>query len=422
MDILLIGRGGREHALAWKISQSPFINRFYCAPGSDAISAFAECVPIDDTEIEDIAAFAAQKNIDLVVVGPEIPLAAGLTDALAQRQIPCFGPSKAAAQLESSKGFVKQLCDDYNIPTAKYGRFCEATLAKGYLKTMQPPYVIKADGLAAGKGVVIADSIQIAEIAIDDMLSGQFGTAGAEIVIEEFLQGDEASFFVLTDGEKALPLIAAQDHKRAFDGDLGPNTGGMGAYSPTPIFSEQIYQQTMDEIIRPTIAAMRDKGTPYRGVLFAGLMITEAGPKLIEYNARFGDPECQVLMRRLQSDLLPILNECAHGQLTHDHLKWSDQACALVVMAANGYPGAYKKGSEIKNTDAAEALDDVVLFHAGTKKDDYTLRANGGRVLNITATGATAQEAITKAYQAVEIIDWPDGYYRKDIGGRLLQT
>ncbi len=420
MDILLVGGGGREHSLAWKIAQSPQLTRLFCAPGNPGIGEIAATVEIADTDVEGLVKFATSNRVDLVVVGPEAPLAAGLADRLAEANIPCFGPSQAAAQLEASKGFVKDLCRDYNIPTAAYGRFTAPDEAVAFLDKMKAPFVIKADGLAAGKGVIIAETREEAEATIHDMLGGQFGGAGAEIVIEEFMEGEEASFFALTDGYSILPFIAAQDHKRAFDGDQGPNTGGMGAYSPAPVFTRAIEDRVMAEIIQPTVKAMQDKGAPYVGVLFAGLMITDDGPKLIEYNARFGDPECQVLMRRMKGDILPLLLAAATGDLKGTSVDWHDDACALIVLAAQGYPGKYEKGSRIKRVRDAAAMPGVEVFHAGTKLTDDGLVANGGRVLNITAMGPTGKDAIAKAYRAVDTIDWPEGFCRQDIGWRLL--
>ena len=420
MNILLVGGGGREHSLAWKLAQSPALTRLVCAPGNPGMADIAACVAIADSDIEGLVKFASANSIDLVVVGPEAPLAAGLGDRLAEAGIACFGPSQAAAQLESSKGFVKDLCAEYNIPTASYGRFNKADAAVNYIDQMNAPYVIKADGLAAGKGVIIAETRAEAITAIHDMLGGQFGNAGSQIVIEEFMHGEEASFFALCDGETILPLIAAQDHKRAFDGDKGPNTGGMGAYSPAPVFTPEIFAQTMDQILKPTVQAMNDKGVPYVGVLYAGLMITEDGPKLIEYNARFGDPECQVLMRRMKSDLLPLLRAAATRDLAGATVDWHEQTCALVVLATQGYPGAYKKGSAIGRVREAAALPGVEVFHAGTKSTDKGLVADGGRVLNITTMGATGKDAITLAYRGVDTIDWPEGFCRQDIGWRML--
>ena len=420
MKILLIGAGGREHALAWKIDQSPLVDTLYCAPGNPGMAAHGECVDIADSDVEALADFAKEKAIDLVVVGPEAPLAAGIADRLARDGIPCFGPSRKAAQIETSKAYLKDLCAEFDIPTARYGTFTEADAAKKFLAKMTAPYVIKASGLAAGKGVVIAETIEEAHDAIDSMLGGQFGSASSQIVIEEFMQGEEASFFVITDGTRAVRMIGSQDHKRAFDGDTGPNTGGMGAYSPAPVFTPEIEQLTMERIIEPTIKAMRARGTPYVGVLYAGLMVTEDGPKLIEYNARFGDPECQIMMRRMQSDIVPVLLAAAKGDLSGKSFSWSDEAAALVVYAAKGYPGAYEKGSEIRNIGAAEAIPGVEVFHAGTKASGVHLLSSGGRVLNITATGKDGREAVERAYEAIRLIDWPDGYFRTDIGWRML--
>ncbi|WP_420797953.1 phosphoribosylamine--glycine ligase [Hyphococcus flavus] len=420
MKVLLVGGGGREDALGWKIAQSPELSKLYLAPGGPRLNHIGERLSISDGDIEALADFAAEKALDLVVVGPEAPLAAGLGDALRERGVPCFGPDRAAAKLESSKGFMKEVCAAAGAPTASYGRFSDAEPAKAFLREQTAPYVIKADGLAAGKGVVIAETLQDADSAVDEMLGGKFGDASAEVVIEEFMEGEEASFFAITDGENIVPMIAAQDHKRAYDGDEGPNTGGMGAYSPAPVFTGTVYERTMKQLIEPVVAEMKKRGTPYVGVLYAGLMIKDEQPRLVEFNARFGDPECQLLMRRMRSDLLPLLYRAATGQLKGAAIDWSDDAAALVVMAADGYPGAYKKGSEIKNVDKAEDLPGVIVFHAGTKEEDGKLLANGGRVLNVTATGADIREAVTRAYAGVEAIDWPGGFYRKDIGWRAL--
>ncbi|MCI5045492.1 MAG: phosphoribosylamine--glycine ligase [Aquisalinus sp.] len=421
MKILLIGSGGREHALAWKISQSPLLTELHCAPGNPGTAALGTNVPLTDTDIDGIMDYASKKAIDLVVVGPEAPLAMGLADDLNKAGIPCFGPSQEAAQIESSKGYLKDLCAEHSIPTAAYGRFNDETNAKAFLTTMSAPYVIKADGLAAGKGVIIAETSPEAETAIDEMLGGRFGEAGAEIVIEEFLPGEEASFFAITDGIHIVPMIGAQDHKRAFDGDTGPNTGGMGAYSPAPVFTHDIQQQVMSQIIEPTVKALAARGTPYCGVLYAGLMVGPDGPKLIEYNARFGDPECQVMMRRMQSDIVPVLMSAATRKLNGQSFQWTDEAVALVVLANQGYPGAYEKGSVIRGVEEAAALSDVEIFHAGTAIADGKLTATGGRVLNITATGKTGREAIRQAYVAVDRIDWPEGFCRQDIGWRMLE-
>jgi phosphoribosylamine---glycine ligase len=416
MNILLLGSGGREHALAWKIAASPLTTKLWCAPGNAGIAREAECVALDIADHAAVAAFCKLNKVDFVVVGPEAPLVAGIVDDLEAAGFKTFGPSKAAARLEGSKGFTKDLCKANNIPTAAYERFTAAAPAKEYARKQAVPIVIKADGLAAGKGVIIAETIAEAEAAIDMMFSGGLGEAGAEVVIEEFLIGEEASFFALCDGETAIPLASAQDHKRAYDGDKGPNTGGMGAYSPAPVMTAETTQRTMDEIIKPTVRAMKEMGAPFRGILFAGLMITQQGPTLIEYNVRFGDPECQVLMLRLMSDLVPALIAARDGQLKNFDLRWYDDAALVVVMATNGYPGNYGKGSVIEGLDAAGALDGVEIFHAGTKAEGGKITANGGRVLGVAVTGETVAEAQQRAYAAVDTIDWPGGFCRRDIG------
>ena len=422
MKVLLVGGGGREHALGWKIAQSPLLTRLYLAPGNPGLNRCGEPIGIAADDLDAIVAAAVGRRVDLVVVGPEAPLAAGLADRLANHAIPCFGPTAAGARLESSKAFMKEVAAAAGVPTAAFGRFRDVAGAKAHLRRIAPPYVVKADGLASGKGVIIAETLAEADAAVEHLLGGALGPAGAEIVIEEFLGGEEASFFVITDGERALPLIAAQDHKRAFDGDKGPNTGGMGAYAPAPAFTETILTETMTRIIEPTLAEMRRRGTPYRGVLFAGLMITAEGPKLIEFNARFGDPECQALMRLLKTDLLPVLHDAATGALKARALDWSADASAVVVMAAKGYPGPYEKGSPIRGLDAAERCEGVVVFHAGTAGDAAAPVAAGGRVLNVTATGHTIRDAVERAYKGVAEIDWPDGFYRRDIGWRALKA
>lgn len=420
MKVLLIGGGGREHALGWKIAQSPLLTKLYLAPGSPGLNCLGEKISAQHNDPQAISAFAQENEIDLVVVGPEAPLAEGMGDALRAKGVACFGPDREAAQLESSKSFMKDVCAAAGAPTAAYGTFTSASEAKAFLREQTAPYVIKADGLAAGKGVIIAETLEAADSAVDDMLDGRFGEAGAHIVIEEFMEGEEASFFAITDGTNIVPMIDAQDHKRAFDGDKGPNTGGMGAYSPAPVFTKTVYERTMKTIVEPVVAEMKKRGSPYIGVIYAGLMIKDETPRLIEINARFGDPECQVLMRRMQSDLLPLLHAAAVGELEGKSFDWSDDACALVVMAAEGYPGSYEKGSIIKDIEAANTAPDVVVFHAGTKEEGDALLANGGRVLNVTATGANIREAVSKAYQGVEAIDWPEGFYRKDIAWRAL--
>jgi phosphoribosylamine--glycine ligase len=421
MNVLLIGTGGREHALAWALSASPLLSKLFCAPGNAGIAEVAECVELDSGDHDAVIQFCRDQRIELVMIGPEAPLVAGLGDALGVAGIRYCGPTKAAARLEGSKGFTKDLCRDANIPTAAYGRFTDRDAAKAYLATQGLPIVIKADGLAAGKGVVIATTGDEAETAIDACLSGAFGAAGSEVVIEEFLDGEEASFFALCDGVTALPLASAQDHKRVGDGDTGPNTGGMGAYSPAPVMTREITDQVMREIVRPTVKAMAERGAPFKGVLFAGLMITASGPKLIEYNVRFGDPETQVLMMRLKSDLLAALIATADGVLSNFDLRWSDDAALTIVMAANGYPGTPLKGTEIKGLDDAKQVPNVEIFHAGTRRDGTRLLADGGRVLNVTGRGRTVAEARDAAYAAAAKIDWPGGFYRKDIGWRALQ-
>ncbi len=420
MKILILGSGGREHALAWKMAASPLTTKLYCAPGNAGIAQEAECVGLDITDHKPVIAFCQANRIDFVVVGPEGPLCAGIADDLENAGVKTFGPSKWAARLEGSKGFTKDLCKANKIPTAAYERFKGAAAAKDYVKKKGAPIVVKADGLAAGKGVVVAETVAEAEAAIDMMFSGGLGERAWEIVIEDCLVGEEASFFALCDGETAVPLASAQDHKRAFDGDKGPNTGGMGAYSPAPIMTAEMNKRVMDEIIMPTVRAMKNLGAPYKGVLFAGLMITKDGPQLIEYNVRFGDPECQVLMLRLMSDLVPALIASRDGQLRNFDLRWYGDAALTVVMATKGYPRAYGKGSVIEGLDAAAQIDGVQIFHAGTKSENGKIVANGGRVLNICATGKTVAEAQQRAYSAVDKIKWPDGFCRRDIGWRAV--
>jgi phosphoribosylamine---glycine ligase len=416
MNVLLIGSGGREHALAWAISASPLLTKLYCAPGNAGIAAVAECPELDIADHAAIVRFCGERRISLVVVGPEAPLVAGLADDLAAARIKVFGPSKAAARLEGSKGFTKDLCSEFAIPTAAYRRFAERAAALAYVEAHPLPAVIKVDGLAAGKGVTVAETREAARAAVEDCFEG-----GGEVVIEECLVGEEASFFALVDGTHALPLATAQDHKRAFDGDRGPNTGGMGAYSPAAVMTPQLIDRTMDAIIRPTVAGMAERGTPFQGVLFAGLMITQEGPKLIEYNVRFGDPECQVLMPRLKSDLLAALLATVDGVLKTFDLRWHEDAALTVVMASRGYPGAYGKGTEIRGLEQAEAVQGVEVFHAGTAREGARLIATGGRVLGVTARAKTVSEAHRRAYAAVAKIDWPAGFYRTDIGWREMQ-
>ncbi len=419
MNILLIGSGGREHALAWKIAVSPLVERVYCAPGNAGIAREAECVALDVADHPAVIRFCEAKAIDFVVVGPEAPLAAGIVDDLEGAGIKTFGPTRAAAQLEASKGFTKDLCRANGIPTAAYERFQAAAPAKDYLQRVGAPIVVKADGLAAGKGVVVATTLAEAEAAVDAIFAGSLADTG--VVIEEFLSGEEASFFVLCDGDNVLPLATAQDHKRAFDDDRGPNTGGMGAISPAPVMTPELERRALEEIVRPTLAAMKAMGAPYKGVLYAGLMITAEGPKLIEYNVRFGDPECQVLMLRMMSDLVPALIAARDGVLSDFTLRWFPDPAVTVVMAANGYPGDYAKGSVIGGLDAAGKIDGVEIFHAGTRRDGARILANGGRVLDITASGPTLAAARARAYAAVGKIVWPEGFCRSDIGARAVE-
>ncbi len=422
MRVLVIGSGGREHALCWAIAASPLLTKLYCAPGNAGIAREAECVAIGADDSDAILDFCKREKIDLVVVGPEAPLVAGLANRLRAEGIRTFGPDAAAAQLEGSKGFSKDICAKYNIPTAAYRRFTEAEAAKAYIREMGAPIVVKADGLAAGKGVTVAMTEEEAISAVDAaMTDGAFGAAGAELVIEECMVGEELSFFALADGEAALPLASAQDHKRVGDGDTGPNTGGMGAYSPAPVCTPELERRIIDEILTPTVEAMKAEGAPFKGVLFIGLMITEEGPKVIEYNVRFGDPECQVLMMRLQSDILPALIATADGTLKNFDLRWQPKAAMTVVLASDGYPGTYQKGTVIRNVDGAEADPDVTVFHAGTARNDAgDLIATGGRVLNVTAVGDTVGAAGDSAYAAVDLIQGPEGLCRRDMGHRAL--
>ena len=420
MNILIIGSGGREHALAFAIARSPLCDRLYCAPGNAGIADAAEVVALDANDHSAVIAFCRERAIGFVVIGPEAPLVGGLSDALGAAGISHFGPSQAAAELEGSKGFTKDLCAEFSIPTGAYARFTEVAPARAYLDGKAMPIVVKADGLAAGKGVVIATTKAEANAAIDACFDGAFGAAGSEVVIEEYLDGEEASFFALSDGETAIAFGAAQDHKRVGDGDTGPNTGGMGAYSPAPVMTDEMIDRTMREIIHPTVAGMKQRGTPFKGVLFAGLMITAKGPELIEYNVRFGDPECQVLMMRLDSDILPALIATAEGGLDHVRLDWSNDAALTVVMAAEGYPGTPLKGTEIAGLDDAGKIEGAKVFHAGTVRDGDRILANGGRVLAVTARGRSVAEAQARAYRAVDAIRWPHGFCRRDIGWRAI--
>jgi phosphoribosylamine--glycine ligase len=417
MRVLVVGGGGREHALAWKLSQSPLLSALFVAPGNGGTEKVATNLPCDITDNNAVVALARANGIDFVVVGPDAQVVQGLGDAVRAAGIDCFCPSQAAGQLEGSKSFTKALCDEMGIPTAGYRKFESLHPALEYVRGHRLPVVIKADGLALGKGVTVATTMDDAIHAVTDCFSGTFGEAGAAVVIEEFLEGEEASFFVLCDGENILPLATAQDHKRAFDGDMGPNTGGMGAYSPAPVMTPEVTARVIREIIEPTVQGLKARGTPYQGVLYAGLMLTADGPKLIEYNARFGDPETQVLMPRLKSDLLELLLATARGELKSRTAEWRDDFALTVVMATRGYPGSYGKGSEIRGADDLDG-DDMIVFHAGTKRDGDRLRANGGRVLNVTALGPTVAAAKQYADAAASQIDWPDGFHRHDIGWR----
>lgn len=428
MKVLVVGAGGREHALAWKIAQSEIVDEVFCAPGNPAMDAIGPCFDVDPTDLHKMQELVLQVSPDLIVIGPEAPLAAGLSDALRARGFDVFGPSEKAAQLESSKGFSKDIMKRFDIPTAAYGRFTDLSEALDFLETMQPPYVIKADGLAAGKGVVICDDVEEAENEVEAMMTGKFGDASAEIVIEEFMEGEEASIFVLTDGEGAIYLPPAQDHKRVGDGDTGLNTGGMGAYAPAPVVDARMMELVQTLIVEPLLSGMADEDMPYQGVLYVGIMVTSAGPKVVEFNARFGDPECQVLMAGLPGDIVPVLLTCATGGLIHGHREIAEmmginefQPSACVVMATEGYPESYPKGSIIEGLDAANAVDGVTVFQAGTDRDsDGKIIAVGGRVLGVTATGEDLKQAVDRAYAGTEKVEWPLGFYRKDIGWRAL--
>ena len=419
MKVLLIGSGGREHALAWKLAQSPLLTEFYAAPGNPGIAEHAALVAVNTEDQDAVTAFCREKAIDFVVVGPEAPLVAGLSDTLRAAGFKVFGPSAAAAQLEGSKGFTKDICARYDIPTGAYQRFNNAPKAKAYIREQGAPIVVKADGLAAGKGVTVAMTVDEALAAVDDCFEGAFGAAGAEVVVEAYLDGEEASFFCLSDGKHALALATAQDHKRVGEGDTGVNTGGMGAYSPAPVMTSEMVERTMKEIIEPTMRGMAESGYPFQGVFFAGLMITAKGPELIEYNVRFGDPECQVLMMRLKSDLLPLLLACADGTLDQVSAEWSDDPALTVVMASKGYPGAYDKNTPIGSLPAAG--EGAKVFHAGTALKDGQLVATGGRVLNVTATGESVSDAKRHAYALLDQVEWDNGFCRRDIGWRAVE-
>jgi phosphoribosylamine--glycine ligase len=421
MKVLVVGSGGREHALCWAIARSPRCDELFCAPGNAGIAEVAECLAVEAEDLDGLMSLALDKNIDFVVIGPEVSLVAGLVDRLEAAGLKAFGPHAKAARLEGSKGFMKDLCAQYGVPTAEFARFDEPDAAKEYIHAKGAPLVVKADGLAAGKGVILCRTNNEAFAAIDRIMTERaFGGAGAEVVIEEFLGGEEASFFALVDGRTALPLVSAQDHKAAFDGDTGPNTGGMGAYSPAPVVTEAMAEKIMEQVVRPIIGAMAAEGCPYKGVLYAGLMIADGQPKVLEFNIRFGDPECQPLMMRLKSDILDALLACVDGTLDQVVLEWHDVATLVVVMATKGYPGWYKNGSKIRGLEKAQALNDVAVFHAGTRAENGNIVAHGGRVLGVTARGATVAEARERAYQAVGHIDWPEGFWRRDIGWRAI--
>ncbi len=421
MNILILGGGGREHALAWAVMQNPKCDRLIVAPGNAGIAGIAECATLDINDPDAVAEFAGENAVDLVIVGPEAPLVAGVADRLRAGGISVLGPSAAAARLEASKAFTHEICDAAGVPAAGYARFTDRDAARAHVKDHGAPIVIKADGLAAGKGVVVAMDEATALTAVDEMFAGAFGAAGACVVIEEFMEGEEASFFVLCDGTDALPIGTAQDHKRVGEGDTGPNTGGMGAYSPAPVLTEALQERVMAEIIRPTLAEMAARGTPFQGVLYAGLMISPQGdPRLVEYNVRFGDPECQVLMLRLGAQAFDLIQAAAEGRLARARVNWAEDHAMTVVMAARGYPGAYRKGSVIAGLDALPADSSHMLFHAGTSLRDGQVIATGGRVLNATARGESLREARDRAYAMADAIDWPDGFYRRDIGWRAL--
>jgi len=420
MNILILGSGGREHALAWAVMQNPKCDKLIVAPGNAGIEQIAECAALDIEDGAAVVTFCDGNAIDFVIIGPEAPLAQGVGDRLRDAGLLVFGPSEAAAKLEASKSFTKEICDAAHAPTAGYGHFTDPEAAKAHIRAQGAPIVVKADGLAAGKGVIVAETEEQAVEAIDDMFGGAFGGAGAEVVIEEFMEGEEASFFVLCDGTDALPIGTAQDHKRVGEGDTGPNTGGMGAYSPAPVLTDKVAAKAMDEIIRPTLRVMAERGTPYQGVLYAGLMIKDRQPRLVEYNVRFGDPECQVLMMRLGAQALDLMQACAEGRLHETQVNWAEDHAMTVVMAATGYPGSYEKGSVIKGLDNLPEDSMSMVFHAGTTERDGRIIASGGRVLNVTARGATLGEARDRAYAMIGRIDWPEGFNRGDIGWRAL--
>ena len=420
MNILILGGGGREHALAWAVKQNPKCDRLIVAPGNAGIAMLAECADLDILDGAAVVGFAEASAVDFVIVGPEAPLAAGVADALRAAGVPVFGPSGAAARLEASKAFTKEICDACGAPTAGYARFTDHAAAEAYLRKEGAPIVIKADGLAAGKGVIVAMTLEEALEGLAEIFGGAFGEAGAEVVIEEFMEGEEASLFVLCDGKDVLAIGTAQDHKRVGDGDTGPNTGGMGAYSPAPVLSDAVLAQAMDEIVKPTVAEMARRGTPFQGVLYAGLMIRDGRARLVEYNVRFGDPECQVLMMRLGAQAFDLIHACAEGRLADCRVNWAEDHALTVVMAANGYPGSHAKGSQIRGLEELPEDASHMVFHAGTAARDGSIVASGGRVLNVTARGESLREAHEKAYAMVDAIDWPGGFCRRDIGWRAL--
>ena len=420
MQLLVLGSGGREHALCWLLKSSSLVDKIYCAPGNAGISSEAECIELDPMDFNSICNFCISNKIDLVIVGPEAPLAGGIVDELESKGIPCFGPNAAAAKLEGSKVFMKEICDRVGVPTAKWAQFTDFQTAKEYILSQNAPMVVKADGLAAGKGVIVAETIEEALDAAKSMFEGAFGEAGQEIIVEECLIGEEASFFAIVDGKNVLPLATAQDHKRIGEGDTGPNTGGMGAYSPAPVLTEEIFEEAKKNIVEPIVSELASAGIEYKGVFYAGLMITSDGPKLLEVNVRFGDPECQAVLLRLKSDLLPILLACRDGELEHVSLQWRDEQAVCVVMSTSGYPGPYSKGSIIRGLKIADREHEVIIFHAGTQFENDKIIASGGRVLSVCALGSTIEIAKERAYKAIGKIDWPEGYCRRDIGWRAF--
>jgi phosphoribosylamine--glycine ligase len=421
MKVLVIGSGGREHALVWKIAQSPLVTEVFCAPGNAGIAGLATCVAIKVDDVDGLLAFAQQQQVGLTVVGPELPLTLGLVDRFREAGLTVFGATRAAALIEGSKSFSKDLMAKYGVPTAGYGTFTDRDRAVAFIEQQGAPIVVKADGLAAGKGVILAATVEEAIAAVESILcDGAFGSAGARVVIEEFLEGEEASFLAFTDGERIVPLASSQDHKAAYDGDTGPNTGGMGAYSPAPVVSQKIHDKIIEQVLKPTIAGMAAEGRSYSSILYAGVMIKEGELKVLEFNARFGDPETQPLLVRLKSDLVPVLLACARGDLSGIELEWHDKAAVCVVMAAGGYPGDYVKGQVIEGLDAAAGIEDVVVFHAGTTVQNDEIVTAGGRVLGVTGLGTTVAEAIDRAYQGVKAIRWQDVHYRSDIGRKAL--